>query len=109
LSELIINRIKHNEWIKFDAASGFYYTFEYPKTVGIMTELFEDVARVISYLDYKDRKDFSVNEQTIGTEFGSNKLQQRENLTTITLLPIDLKGTNYIGINHRFPRESIIN
>lgn len=105
LSELIINRIKHNEWIKFDSVSGFYYTFENPKTVGIMTELFEDIARVISYLDYKERKNFSVKEQTIGAKFGSNKLQQRENLTTITLLPIDLKGTNYIGINHRFPRE----
>ncbi len=47
-------------------------------------------------------KDFSVKEQTIGTGFVPNKLQQRKNLTTITLLPIDLKGANYIGIKHSF-------
>ena len=105
LSELIINRIKHNDWIKFDSASGFYYTFENPKTVGIITELFEDVAWVIPYLDYKERKDFSVKEQTIGTGFEPNKLQHRKNLTNITLLPIELKGSNYIGINHSFAQE----
>lgn len=104
-NELIISRIKHNDWIKFDAESGIYYALEDTKTVGIITELFEDIAQVIPNLDYKPRKSFTVKEQTIGAGFEPNKLQQRKNLTTITLLPIDLKGVNYIGIKHMFPRE----
>jgi len=107
-NSLIISRIKHNDWIKFDAESGIYYAFEYPKTIGVITELFEDIAKVILYLDYKTRKGFSVKEQTIGVGFEPNKLQPRKNLITVTLLPIDIKGTNYIGIKHRFPREKYL-
>ena len=102
-NSVIINRVKQNSWIKFDAVKGYYYTRERKNTLGLLSELFDDIAVVnLQHLDYKPRERFSVNDQTIGKGTGVDILLKRKNLDTITLLPFEFEGRKMIGFSNRF-------
>lgn len=101
---LIITRIRNNDWIRFDEEKGIYFAIEQNNTIGLLMELFDDIADVTPFLDYKERKSFKVSNQKIGNGFEPVDIQKRENLIAITLLPIQIKGKNCIGIKHRFEK-----
>ncbi len=104
-NQSIIRRISNNDWIEFDTKIGVYYSIEQSNTVGLLTELFDDIADITPFLDYKKRKSFTVNKQNIGIGFEPVNIQKREGLISITLLPIQIKGKKYIGIKHRFEKS----
>ena len=104
-NQSIISRISNNDWIEFDTKIGVYYSIEQSNTVGLLTELFDDIAEVTPFLDYKEHKSFTVNKQIIGTGYEPVNIQKREGLVSITLLPLQIKGKNCIGIKHRFEKS----
>ena len=105
-NEQIITRIKANDWIKFGSKLGLYYTEERPQTVGVLSELFEDVALVnLEYLEYKPKPEIKVSKRSLGSEYATASLIKRKELTSIILLPIDINGKEYIGIKHRFSSD----
>jgi len=103
--ELIINRIKNNSWIKYNTELGTYVTKEKANTVGLLSELFEDIAVVKEYLDYKKPEKLIVSRQKTGNGFEATNLLKRKGLIHITLLPFRENNKDIIGIRHHFERE----
>jgi len=104
--EQIIQRIKNNEWILFNIKLGIYYAVEQSNTIGILSELFEDIAEVrLEYLNYHPPKKITVKGQIIGKGFNPDILKKRQNLNPVTLIPFEINGTDYIGMRYRFSKE----
>jgi len=104
--EQIIQRIKNNEWIMFNIKLDIYYAVEQSNTIGILIELFEDIAGVsLEYLNYIPPKKITVKEQIIGKGFNPDILKKRQNLNPVTLIPFEINGTDFIGMRYRFSKE----
>lgn len=102
-NSLIINRIKQNDWILFDSVKGFYYTPERKNTLGILAELFDDIAIVnLQHLDYKPQERFTVHDQSVGKGRGVDILIKRNNLDIITIMPFEIDNKKMIGFSYRF-------
>ena len=105
-NERIINRIKHNDWIEYNAFLRAYYVIEDNKTIGLLSELFSDIADVhLEHMNYRPAERLPVNSQSLSCKFDLNVLQKRSNRLTVTLLPIEMANDNYIGIKQRFPKD----
>lgn len=104
-NEMIISRIINNSWLKYNAELGVYLTKEKPNTVGLLMELFDDIAFVKEYLDYKKAEKLSISKQSISNTYEAIDLQKRKNLTHITLLPFKENNKEIIGIKHHFDKE----
>ncbi len=102
--ESIIRRIKQNDWINFDAVKGIYYVIERPNTLGILSELFDDIATVsLQHLDYKPKERFSIYDQSVGKGTGVDILAKRKDLKIITLMPLKENDREMIGFSYHFP------
>lgn len=103
-NDVIDKRIKQNYWIKYSIEPGAYYVDENEKTIGLLSELFEDIAQVSTlHLDWKPRPKPCINGQNIGMGYYNGPvLPKKENRAKITLFPFELKEINLIGFKHYF-------
>jgi len=104
-NEQIINRIVNNSWLNYNSELGVYLAEEKPNTVGLLMELFDDIAFIKEYLDYKKADSFLVSKQSISNTYEAIDLQKRNNLIHITLLPFNENKKEMIGIKHHFDRD----
>jgi hypothetical protein len=105
-NEHIISRIKSNSWINYNSELGAYIIVEKDNTVGLLIELFDDIAFVKEYLDYKKAEILLINRQKIGNIYEAVDLQKRKGLIHITLLPFVENSRAIIGVKHHFDKEA---
>ncbi len=104
--EKIVNRIKQNDWIEYDTSQRIYYVQEGKNTIGLLSELFSDIAEVrLDHLDYKSAERLPVNSQSLGQELDAKILRKRNIKLSTTLLPVEIGNENYIGIRQYFPKD----
>ncbi len=48
--------LKENDWIEYDAEKGWHYVMEEANTIGLIKDLFDDIADVVEYLKHKEKK-----------------------------------------------------
>lgn len=104
-SDAITTRLLQNDWILFDTENRYYYVPEQAGTIGILHDLFDDLADVIDYLDYRQPARVRVSGRTVGSNSGGSVLKKREGLKTIYVLPVKKDEKEYFGIRFVFPRE----
>ncbi len=96
-NELILKRIKANDWICFDVQHSIYYVEEQANTLGLLTELFEDIALVrTKYLDKIPGTAPKNKEAVLGTAFDTYRLKKRGYLSYIKILTVELDGKVYL-------------
>jgi len=104
-SESITRRIKQNEFIKYSIDYKIYYVEESDRIIGILRDLFEDIAIInTKHLDFHNYKKANVENQSIGNLSIDLRLQKRENINTITLYPILIKQRSFILFKEIFPK-----
>ncbi len=104
-NELILKRIKANGWICFDVQHSIYYVEEQANTLGLLTELFEDIALVrTKYLDKIPGTAPKNKEAVLGTAFDTYRLKKRGYLPDLKILTVELDGKVYLGIKAYFPK-----
>ncbi len=102
----ILDRIKTNDWIEFNAKYSVYFVEEKDNIIGLLTELFEDIAEVrIDYLDNVPRKYNLNKELIIGTGFDTYTMKKRSKLPTITINSVELSNGDYLAVKQRFPYD----
>ncbi len=104
-NEQIISRIVNNSWLNYNSELGVYLAEEKPNTVGLLMELFDDIAFVKEYLDYKKAANLLISKQSVSNTYEAIDLQKRKNLIHITLLPFNENKKEMIGIKHHFDKE----
>jgi site-specific recombinase XerD len=96
----IRERIQQNSWIVYSMEWAAWYTVEYKQTIGILQDLFEDIARVnLSKLSWKR---VEVVGKSIGASAFFREPAQRKGMQVITLFPFSMEGRSFIGLKHRF-------
>ena len=100
-NETITSRIRNNNWIKYSVEmSAFYFPFS-EKGVGIVEELFDDIAIVNStYLNHKPLP--KVSATNIGSDYRSISLYKRPKSDKIYLFPFKIGDSSYIGFRNSF-------
>lgn len=105
-NNLIMNRIKANDWILFDIKHSLYYVEENANSVGLLTELFEDIARVSArYLDQLPVRAPKNKEAKLGTAFDTYSLKKRPCLPSIRISTVELEGKVFLAIKSYFPKD----
>ena len=103
-NELIISRIKSNAWIEYNSEIGTYLTVEKTNTIGLLLELFDDIA-MIKFYEYSKPEKLLVSKQKLSNRYEAIDLQKRSDLIHITLLPFNEDKKQIIGIKHHFERK----
>lgn len=108
-NEMITKRIKQNDWIKYSIEFGAYYTREQERTIGILKDLFDDIAEVdITKLDWEQQVKTRIVANNIGRSFRDQTALMREpKENTITLFPFEDAGIKVICFKHYFNKEQL--
>jgi site-specific recombinase XerD len=102
----ITERIKQNEFIKYSIDYKIYYVEESDSIIGILRDLFEDIAIInTKHLDFHNYKKANVENQNLGNLSVDLKLSKRENLNTLTLYPVIIKQKRFILFKEIFPKS----
>jgi site-specific recombinase XerD len=101
----ILARIKNNFWIKYSIELEAYYTEEKENAIGVISDLFEDIAIInLNYLERKPKP--RISETNIGNGFyNDTALIKKKELTKITLFPYEYNSVKYIGFKHFFEKK----
>jgi len=105
-NQQILTRIRANDWIEFDARYSIYYLEEKDRTIGLLSDLFEDIALVrLDYLDRLPQKNKLNKETCVGTGFDTYKIEKTRKLRELTVYSIDLLGVEYLVIKQHFAND----
>ena len=101
----ILNRIRKNDWIRFSMEKMAYYIKDTDKNIGIVKELFYDIAIVSSrYLNRKPKLKVSPN--NIGQNlYQRESLERRPKMEFVILFPYQNENQKLIGFKQYLPRE----
>ena len=101
----ILNRIRKNDWIRFSMEKMAYYIKDTDKNIGIVKELFYDIAIVSSrYLNRKPKLKVSPN--NIGLNlYQRESLERRPKMEFVILFPYQNENQKLIGFKQYLPRE----
>lgn len=105
-SESIVKRIRQNDWIVYRMEFKAYCIDDNPINIGIVKDLFWDIAYVsTNYLEKRTIKPI-VKPNNIGRNYqNQHSLLKREKLPLITLFPFGGTKGNIVGFKLFFPRE----
>lgn len=103
-NEIILRRIKNNDWIRFSILFNAYYVVYSEKNIGLVKELFDDIANVSTkHLNWMYRLQPKITENNIGLQYyGPPALEKRKKLPAINLFPYEKEGKKLIGFRHIF-------
>lgn len=106
-SDTILRRIKNNDWIRYSVGFNAYYVIDNEKNIGLVLELFSDIAKVSTkYLEWKQWTRPVISENNIGLDcYNRPPLEKRKTLPCITLFPYEKEGKKLIGFKHTFPKN----
>ena len=109
-NEIILYRIKKNDWIRYSVELNSYYVIDSEKNIGLVMDLFSDIAYVSTkHIDWKPRPQPRISSDNIGLgDYDKPALVKKEKLGTITLFPYEEKGRKIIGFKQFFPRDIFI-
>ncbi|MFK5855827.1 MAG: tyrosine-type recombinase/integrase [Bacteroidota bacterium] len=109
-NDIILRRIKNNDWIRFSVIFNAYYVVGSEKNIGLVKELFSDIANVsIKHLNWKPWLQPKINENNIGLQYyGTHTLEKRRKLQAINLFPYEKEGKKLIGFRHIFTKGQYI-
>lgn len=104
---IILKRIKNNDWIHYSVMFSAYYIIDTEQNIGLIKELFSDIAIVSTkYLDWKPKLQPKINATNIGaSKYDCPALSKRKNLPGILLFPYEEKNKKFIGFKHRFSKS----
>ncbi len=107
IDETILKRIKQNSWIQYNVKVGAYYVLENEKSIGLISELFEDIAEVSTkHLDWKPRPKPNISENNIGMGYYDRPaLEKKEKLPYIILFPYERDRKKLIGFKYIFTKS----
>lgn len=102
-NEKIVKRIRQNDWIQYSMEIGAYYASEFPQTISILQDLFEDIANVnTSKLDWKR---LEVSERVLGSKlYDQTALRKNPTKEVIQLFSFKTEERNFIGFKHYFKK-----
>ncbi|MCD4697942.1 MAG: hypothetical protein K8S16_17095 [Bacteroidales bacterium] len=108
-NEKILQRIKQNDWIRYSVELSAYYTNDSEKNIGLIKELFSDIAAVSTkHINWQPGSRLRVTSNNIGRwGYEMPALEKRGNLEKITLFPFEHKGKKLIGFKKFFSRRVI--
>ena len=103
----IIERIKNNDWIQYNSEKEFFVTPERENTIGLLTEVFDDIAIVSTkHLHWKPWPKPDFQTAHIGKGYDDvPALEKKEKLSQIFLFSYEVKGKRRIGFKHTFPKD----
>ena len=106
-NETILLRIKNNDWIRYSVEISAYYIKDTEKNIGIVKELFSDIAEVSTlHLNWKPRPKPTISPNNIGFDrFNQVALTKRPVMKNVILFPCEENGRKFIGFKQFFPRE----
>ena len=101
----ILNRIRKNDWISFSTEKMVYCIQDTEKNIGIVKELFDDIAFVNShYLNRKPKPRISPN--NIGLHlYQQAAIERRPKMDQVMLFPFEKESRKYVGLKHYFPQK----
>ena len=106
-NEIILHRIKKNDWIWYSVELNSYYVIDSEKNIGLVMDLFSDIAYVSTkHIDWKPRLQPRISSNNIGLgDYDKPALVKKEKSGTITLFPYEEKGKKLIGFKQFFPKD----
>jgi len=106
-NDTILSRIKNNDWIRYSVELKAYYVKDTENNIGILKELFEDIAKVSTqHLNWKPQIKPRITPAYIGkTPFQQDALAKRPEMEKITLFPFNKEGRSYIGLKQFFEKK----
>lgn len=105
--ESILKRIKNNSWIKYSLDLSAYYVPDDSKMIGLLSELFEDIAIInINHLNWKPKIKPDISGANIGFErMEEPPLSKKEKKEVIILFPYEKEGIKLVGFKKYLPKE----
>jgi len=105
-SEIIIKRIRQNDWIVYRMEFKAFCIDDTPINIGIVKDLFWDIAYVsTNYLERRTNNPI-VKPNNIGRNYQKqHSLEKRNKRPLITLFPFEGAKGNIVGFKLFFPRE----
>ncbi len=109
-SDTISGRIRNNDWIRYSVGMSAYYVKDTDKNIGILKELFSDIAEVSTqHLNWKPRPKPTISPNNIGfSSYEQRSLTKRPKVDRILLFPFILDDREHIGFKYFFPRETLL-
>ena len=106
-NDIILRRIKNNDWIRYSVGFNSYYVIDNDQNIGLVKELFSDIANVSTkHLNWKPWTQPKINANNIGlSNYNRPALEKRGKLSGISLFPYEKEGKKFIGFKHIFSRS----
>ena len=103
-NDIILRRIKNNDWIRYSVGFNSYYVIDNDQNIGLVKELFSDIANVSTkHLNWKPWTQPKINANNIGlSNYNRPALEKRGKLSGISLFPYEKEGKKFIGFKHIF-------